>query len=212
MQKRTNEQWLADLHDSGNPYDRALEDLRQFILAGLPAALSGWLPVSDAQFDALAEEVAQETVLKVLSHLDTFEGRSQFTTWVYKIAVRIALTELRRRRWKDVSLESLVESEQEGGDAREFADDSASPEAQAMRSDLVGRIQTMMKEELTERQMLAMKLVAIHQLPLEEAARRLGCERNALYKILHDARLRLKRRLARENLDAGEILAVFESR
>ena len=39
--------------------------------------------------------------------IDTFEGRSQFTTWAYKIAVRVALNELRRRRWRDVSLDGL---------------------------------------------------------------------------------------------------------
>ncbi|NOH03849.1 MAG: hypothetical protein HND47_18735 [Chloroflexi bacterium] len=35
--------------------------------------------------------------------MDTFEGRSLFTTWVHKIAIRIALTELRRKRWRDAS-------------------------------------------------------------------------------------------------------------
>lgn len=43
----------------------------------------------------------QETLLRVLDQLDTFEGRSLFTTWVHKIAIRIALTELRRKRWRD---------------------------------------------------------------------------------------------------------------
>jgi RNA polymerase sigma-70 factor (ECF subfamily) len=68
----------------------------------------------------------------------------------------------------------------------------------------------MMKEELSDRQMLAMRLVAIHQMPLEEAARRLGSKRNALYKLLHDARLRMKHRLEREGLEVQEILSVFE--
>jgi RNA polymerase sigma-70 factor (ECF subfamily) len=42
-------------------------------------------------------------------------------------------------------------------------------------------------------------------------ARRMDMKRNALYKLLHDARLRLKRRLASEGLTAQEVLAVFES-
>ncbi len=78
--------------------------MRALILRGLPYALAGKLDPNSPQFEALAEEVAQETLLKVLAHLDTFEGRSLFTTWVQKIAVREALGELKRRRWRDVPL------------------------------------------------------------------------------------------------------------
>jgi RNA polymerase sigma-70 factor (ECF subfamily) len=212
MLKRTNEQWISDLRASGELHEVAITDLRDIVISGLPAALSGWISPNSPQYEGLAEEVAQETVLKVLSHLDTFEGRSQFMTWVYKIAVRIALTELRRSRWKDVSLESLVETEEGPASPQLMADSSVDPEVQTMQSDIMVRIQIMMKEELSQRQMMAMNLIAIHRMPMEEAARRLGSERNALYKLMHDARLRLKHRLAREGLDLGEIFAVFETR
>jgi RNA polymerase sigma-70 factor, ECF subfamily len=212
MLKRTNEQWLADLRASGELHETALVDLRGVVLSGLPAALSGWIAPNSPHYEGLVEEVAQETVLKVISHLDTFEGRSQFTTWVYKIAVRIALTELRRSRWKDVSLESLLEPEEGPASPQLMTDSSNDPEVQVMQTDLMVRIQIIMKEELSERQMMAMKLVAIHRMPMEEVARRLGSERNAIYKLMHDARLRLKHRIAREGLDLGEIFAVFETR
>jgi RNA polymerase sigma-70 factor, ECF subfamily len=212
MLKRTNEQWLADLRASGEVHETALADLREIILSGLPAVLSGWLSPNSPHYNHLAEEVAQETLLKVLSHLDTFEGRSQFTTWVYKIAVRIALTELRRNRWKDVSLESLLEPEEGAAEPQFMTDSSASPETQVMQTDLMLRIQRIMKEELSERQMLSMKLIAIHRMPMEEVARHLGSERNAVYKMMHDARLRLKHRLAREGMEVGEILAIFEAK
>ena len=101
MPVRTNETWLADLRDNGQARELALEDLRAIIQKGLPFALSRWLSPDQPQFNALVEEVTQETLLRVLDQLDTFEGRSQFTTWVHKIAVRIALTELRRKRWRD---------------------------------------------------------------------------------------------------------------
>ena len=58
---------------------------------GLPYALSRWLSPEDPLFTPLVEEVTQETLLRVLDQLETFEGRSMFTTWVQKIAVRIAL-------------------------------------------------------------------------------------------------------------------------
>jgi RNA polymerase sigma-70 factor (ECF subfamily) len=106
--ERTNEQWISDLRSPGSAQDEALEDLRVKIRKGLPYSLSKWLTPSDPNFDALADEVVQETLLRVLDHLESFEGRSKFTTWAHKIAVRIALTELRRKRWEDVSLDELV--------------------------------------------------------------------------------------------------------
>jgi len=98
MATRTNEAWLSDLRAEGEIRNAAIEDLRVIIQKGLPYALSRWLSPDQPQFNSLVEEVTQETLLRVLDQLDTFEGRSQFTTWVHKIAVRIALTELRRKR------------------------------------------------------------------------------------------------------------------
>lgn len=69
------------------------------------------------------EETAQETLLRVLDRLDSFEGRSQFMTWVYTIAVRIALTELRRKRWKNVSLESMVSKDNQDLSEQMFRDE-----------------------------------------------------------------------------------------
>jgi RNA polymerase sigma-70 factor (ECF subfamily) len=53
-------------------------------------------------------------------------------------------------------------------------------------------------------------MLGIQEVPLEEAAVRMKTNRNALYKLLHDARLRLKRRLRSEGLTAQEVLAAFE--
>jgi RNA polymerase sigma-70 factor (ECF subfamily) len=65
-------------------------------------------------------------------------------------------------------------------------------------------------EELTDRQRQAIMAAGIHGLPLEEVARRMGTNRNALYKTMHDGRLQIKRRLAREGLTVEDIFGVFE--
>jgi RNA polymerase sigma-70 factor (ECF subfamily) len=213
MLKRTNDQWLNDLQAGGDLRESALADLRQVILTGMPYALNKWLPTSDPRFASLAEEVAQDTLLRVLDKLDTFEGRSQFTTWVHKIAVRIALTELRRKRWENVSLEELVESDEGPMLGSLMVDHQAStPEELVEGADMIQRVQRILAEELTEKQHQAMIAVAIKGMPLEEVARRMGTNRNALYKLMHDTRLRLKRRLAQEGLTPEDVLAVFESR
>src|SRR5690606_16241517 len=73
MTNRTNETWLADLRSNGTVHDEALHDLREIIQKGLPYALSRWLASDDPLFQPLVEEVTQETLLRVLDQLDTFE-------------------------------------------------------------------------------------------------------------------------------------------
>lgn len=207
---RTNPEWLAALSAPGPERDGALADLRAIVVGGLRHALAGWLEPGNPQFEPFTEEVAQESLLRVLAHLQSFEGRSQFTTWAHKIAVRVALTELRRKHWQDVSLESLVETESGEAARLQMADTSPGPEAAAEQADLLARLRRIMMEELTEKQRRALIAARVKGMPLEEVARRMGMERNALYKLLHDARLRLKRRMAREGLTPEDVLAVFE--
>jgi RNA polymerase sigma-70 factor (ECF subfamily) len=211
MVERSNEQWLSDLRSDGTEKENALADLRAVILHGLPYALSNYLSPDNPQFNSLTEEVAQDTLLRVMDHLDTFEGRSKFTTWVQKIAVRIALTELRRRRWRDFSLDSLVEENEDGFSFPSLMiDPSPDPDNLTQRSDMLQRVARIINEELTEKQRTAMVATTIEGVPLEEVARRMDMKRNALYKLLHDARLRLKKRLANENLTTEDIWAVFD--
>jgi len=207
---RTNEEWLRDLQSTGEAREAALADLRTVIAGGLPYALSHWVPSSDPQFEPLVEEVTQETLLRILDRLHTFEGRSQFTTWAHKIAIRIALSELRRKRWRDSSLEELVENEENPAPESLLADPTVGPDVAAERSDMVARVRRVLNEELTERQREALILLGVQNLPMEDVARRLKTNRNALYKLLHDARLRLKRRLKNEGLTAQEVLTAFE--
>jgi len=210
MTTRTNDQWISDLSTDGAAREAALEDLHAIVLRGLPFALSRWLSPSNPLFESLTEEVAQETLLRVLDQLHTFEGRSQFTTWVHKIAIRIALTELRRKRWQDSSLDEMVDDEEMPVSPRILEDTSATPEKKTERTDMMERIQRVIDEELTERQRRAMIMLGMQGMPMEEAAKRLKTNRNALYKLLHDARLRLKQRLQTEGLDVQEVLSAFE--
>ncbi|OIN90055.1 MAG: hypothetical protein AUJ21_08835 [Anaerolineae bacterium CG1_02_58_13] len=210
MPTRTNEQWLSDLQQDGDSREAALGDLRAVIMNGLPYALSRWVSPSEPRFEFLVEEVAQETLLRILDRLHTFEGRSQFTTWAHKIAIRIALSELRRKRWRDSSLDELADNEEAPAPESLMEDFSAGPETSVERADMLARVRRVIAEELTDRQREALLLLSVQELPMDEAARKLKTNRNALYKLLHDARLRLKRRLSLEGLSAQEVLTAFE--
>ena len=149
MTTRTNEAWLADLRASGAAHEEAIHDLREVIQKGLPYALTRWLSSDSPLFEPLVEEVTQETLLRVLDQLNTFEGRSLFTTWVHKIAIRLALTELRRKRWRDSSLDELTENEDAPPPPGLLADSQASPESSAERADMFARVRRILEEELT---------------------------------------------------------------
>ncbi|HRQ32376.1 MAG TPA: sigma-70 family RNA polymerase sigma factor [Anaerolineales bacterium] len=210
MTARTNEQWIADLKDNGAARETALGDLRAIVQKGLPYALSRWLSPNQPQFNSLVEEVTQETLLRVLSQIDTFEGRSQFTTWVHKIAVRIALTELRRKRWRDSSLDA--ENEDAPPPLGLLADSQAGPETSAERADMLARVKRIIEEDLTDRQREALILLGVRDMPVETVARKLKTNRNALYKLLHDARVRLKQRLLAEEIAPNDVLSLFEQK
>jgi RNA polymerase sigma-70 factor (ECF subfamily) len=212
MAKRTNEEWLSDLKSDGARRENALADLRAILLKGLPYALSRWLSPSSPQFDALAEEIVQETLLRVLDHLNTFEGRSQFTTWANKIAVRLAISELRRQRWKDVSLDELLDNPDVPPPANLMEAPGASPETSSEQGEMLALVQRLIGNELTERQRQALVAIGVRGMPLEEVANHMGTNRNALYKLLHDARLRLKHALAAQGLSPEDVLASFEEK
>lgn len=206
---RDNNTWLKDLRAGGAQRDAALTDLRALLLRALPQGLSTMLSPENPEFEFFVEDTAQETLLRVLNSLDTFEGRSQFTTWAYKIAARVALNELRRRKWRDVSLDRLTDAEADDTPSHQFASFEPSPESVVERADALQRVKQILAEELTERQRAAMDAIHMQGVPMEEVARRMGTNRNALYKLLHDARLRLKHRLEREGLPPKELLEMF---
>jgi RNA polymerase sigma-70 factor (ECF subfamily) len=131
-------------------------------------------------------------------------------TWATKIAVRLAFTELRRKRWQDVSLEGLlkVEEDQDYTPAI-LADRTPTPEQQAEQTMMMETVQKMILESLSERQRQVVLAVLEGGAPMDEVARRLGTNRNALYKMLHDARLRLQKRLAAEGLSTQDLMALF---
>jgi RNA polymerase sigma-70 factor (ECF subfamily) len=91
-----------------------------------------------------------------------------------------------------------------------MADSAPHPEARAERNDLLQRVNRMVAEELTDKQRRAVELLALQGLSIEAAAGQLQVKPNALYKLMFDARARLKKRLEREGLTPAQILSVFE--
>ena len=144
----TNEEWIEALKP---PVDeRAVKLLRQQLIRGLKPALYKYV---DRELDQFVEDVAQDTLLKVLDNIDSFRGDSKLLTWAMKIAVREGLTELRLKRYDDISIEDLKPDD----DSREVfslsvASDDTSPDRSVHESDLIDKVMTIINEELTDKQ------------------------------------------------------------
>jgi RNA polymerase sigma-70 factor (ECF subfamily) len=135
--------------------------------------------------DGDLDDLTQESLLKIHERVHTFEGRSLFTTWAVSIAVNCAFSELRRRRHQHVSLEDAM---QQGAAALvQAAVTNSEPDREAQLREAIDTV-------LTARQREAM-LALLGGLPLAEMARRLSTSQGAIYKLLHDARRRLKHHL-----------------
>lgn len=203
MKERTNEEWLEALR--GPERDEALADLRAFLVRGLGYALASRSDVDDQ----ILEDFVQDALLKILNALDSFRGESRFTTWAQKIAVNVAFTELRRRRWQDTSLDQITEGQSLDFVPDMLVDRSAGPDQQAVQRLFLETLQRIIATELTDKQRQALVAVRIKGMPLEEVARRMGTNRNALYKLLHDARQRLKKKMEEEGLSPQDVVDAF---
>ncbi len=206
MTKRTNQEWLDELR--GSEQENALEDLRALLVRGLRYALADRSSVTEADL----EDFSQDALLKILAGLDSFRGESRFTTWAHKIAVNVAFSELRRRRWRDVSLQDLIAQHEDEGDfvPTVLTDLAPTPEQRTTQQMMLEMVQRIIMEDLTDRQRTAMVAVMMGGMPLEEVARRMGSNRNALYKLLHDARRRLKKRVMALGMSPQDMLAAFD--
>ena len=213
MSERTNQQWIDDLSTAGPRRDQALDELSVLLARGLGYALRSYAKVSPADID----DFIQEALLKVLAALDTFRGESRFLTWAQKIAVHLAISELRRKRWRDVPLMQTRPDGQELDMAALAGDESGyqpkappQPEAYTLQSAVLNRLNQAIAQDLTERQRQALVAVGIQGMPLAEVADRMDSNPNALYKLLYDARQTLKKSLVAAGFTASEVLQVFD--
>ena len=207
MHDRSNSEWIAAL--SGPDPGEAIDDLRSILVRGLRFALSSRVK---GELDMLVDDFVQDALVRILDKINTFRGESRFTTWAQKIAVRVAFSEMRRQRWKDISLQDLMPADDDFGDFTPavLSDPGPNPEQQTTQKLMIDMVMRLIKDELTDRQREAIMAIMVGGMPLEEVAKRMDTNRNALYKLIHDARKRLHARLADEGLTPDEVLGVFE--
>jgi RNA polymerase sigma-70 factor (ECF subfamily) len=201
MQNEIN--WPAALHATDSAEQAAaVSELRAVLQNGLRVALNGRSDVSEAHL----EDFAQESLLRVLKRLDQFQGRSKFTTWAQAIALNVAFTELRRKRWQDVSLDALMADGERLTEPVMIADDVLGADEDRRR--LVAVLRHAIENDLTPKQRAAI-LGELRELPFDQIVELLGTNRSAGYKMLHDARRALKQRLLEAGITGTDIQNAF---
>ena len=195
--------WPAALRaPDGGEQAAAMRALRDLLHAGLRLALGSRNDVSEAHL----EDFAQESLLRVLDRLDQFQGRSQFTTWAQAIALNTAFTELRRKRWQDVSLDALLANGERLADPAMLAEDVLGGDEERTR--LVAALRHAIEHDLTTKQRAAI-LAELREMPFDQIVELLGTSRSAAYKMLHDARRALKQRLHEAGITGNDINQAF---
>lgn len=196
---RTDEDWTRDLASADTALrDDAVSDLRDMLFRGLSKSL----PKSGRVNDAFLEDIVQESSMKILEKLGTFEGRSKFRTWAVTIAVRTAVSKMRKRDWQNVSLDSVTANAH--FDPQIAVDTSETIDQVNSRSRLLGRLKELIDSELTDRQWTAIT-AELGGMPLPHIAEKLGSNTNSLYKLLHDARKKLRRGLEASGFTSDDV-------
>lgn len=142
----------------------------------------------------LATQAADDALMAIMRKLPSYRGDSRFTTWAYKFALLEAAVRVRRRAWQDRE----VPLEADGWER--LADRRASPGADAETAELIGAVCDGIAEALTPHQRTVLVALTLNDVPIDVLAERLATTRGALYKTLHDARCKLRARLADDGL------------
>jgi RNA polymerase sigma-70 factor (ECF subfamily) len=194
-----SEAWVRRLSAHGRERESAVEDLHALLLRATrfeigrrdrPGSVAGSVGLDD-----LAVQAADDALLAILAKLRTYRGDSRFTTWAYKFALLEAAVKLRRRPWhgRELPLEA-------DGWAQLLEDRRESPAGQAEASELIDAVRDAIAEVLTPRQRAVLVAITLNDVPIDVLAERRNTTRGALYKTLHDARRKLRKRLAEDGL------------
>ena len=185
------ENWVEALSSPGPRQHQAMNRLHALMLRASRHQVwrmrSTLAAVGSDRLEEIANQAADEAMMAVLAKLSTFEGRSRFTTWAYKFAILQSASEVRRYAWqhREIELEAYAQVLERG----------PSPSTWVEAADLASAVRQAIDVALTPHQRRVTIALLVDEVPIDVLAQRLGTNRNALYKTVHDARTRLRAHL-----------------
>ena len=147
--------------------------------------------ITGPELEDLAYQAAADAVMAITAKLGQFRGESRFTTWAYKFVILEVSAKIGRHYWRrpDVSLDAEDWDRLPGRFGFEPAQESG-------WRDLLAALRRAVDTELTPRQREVFVALVLNGIPLDALAVRLGSNRNAIYKMMFDARRKLRAALA----------------
>ncbi|MBM79906.1 MAG: hypothetical protein CMJ78_04850, partial [Planctomycetaceae bacterium] len=134
----------------------------------------------------VTDDLTQDTLLKAIRSLDRFEGRSEFSTWLCRIAMNTVHSHLSRHRCSPVAFQADVPEAR----AKATVDESL------LESELQNDIDNAISQ-LTPKLRAAVVLTSLQGQSPEQAAEVENCSTATMYWRIHEARKQLKKYLAR---------------
>jgi RNA polymerase sigma-70 factor (ECF subfamily) len=150
--------------------------------------------ITGAELDDLCSQAASDAALAITAKLDGYRGASRFTTWAYAFAVYEISVKLRRHAWR----RGPIPTADDDAAWDRVAEATSRSESRIESMDLLRALRRAVAEELTPRQREVFVAVALNDVQIDVVAGQLQSTRGAVYKVLHDARTKLRRRLESE--------------
>ncbi|MBN1284266.1 MAG: sigma-70 family RNA polymerase sigma factor [Anaerolineae bacterium] len=155
--------------------------------------------------EAEAEDVLQETFLDAFKNIDRFEGRSQLSTWLHRIAANNALMRLRKKRPTFLSVDGLTGEHDDGNGSqvpKQLYDWCCLPESELLTEEARAEMRAAV-EDLSDALRVVFVLRDIEGLSTQETADVLDISASAVKSRLMRARLALRERLTAYFQGAG---------
>jgi RNA polymerase sigma-70 factor (ECF subfamily) len=183
-------QWLRLLRGSQVDKESAqarLHDLLLRIARREVSRRSSHLRVVGPELDDVAHQAAADALVAITAKIGQFRGESRFTTWAYKFVIFEVSTKIGRHFWRNPGVPMDTE------DWTCLPDRfGLEPAQESEWRDLVDALHRAVDEELTTRQRQIFVAIALNGVPLDALVAELGSNRNAIYKMLYDARRKLR--------------------
>jgi RNA polymerase sigma-70 factor (ECF subfamily) len=186
----TSQRWIEGLRASGTEHEICVAALHALLLRVARHEVSrraGSLRVYGPELDDIAQQASDDAVMAVRSKAASFRGDSRFTTWAYKFVMFEVSTKMGRHFWRKERA-SLDEAAWDRLPDTLFV----APERSAEERELFALLRRAIDEDLTQLQRRVFVAIALNEVPMDALARELGSTRNAIYKVLFDARRRLR--------------------
>ncbi len=147
-----------------------------------------------------AEDLAQETFLRVYKSASRYEPRASFKSWLYTIATNLSRNEIRNRaRRKTYYLEDMVDENEDVYHSEFMVDTRFQPDILYEKKERQQIIRKTLKQ-LPENQRLALTLVTYQELSYEEISEILNCSVGAVKSLIHRARQNMKKLLIKAGI------------